>query len=138
MWLSGTYMSLSALPKVTAQPIFACPHQITCFVAGDKLAKVNELVGNITNVTLYVNELNEWSAEDLQLEENNILLHFTFVNTQPNPFSFSNVVIPPHLKELLDGLDRKRELPKGDKVMSYVSRHIDSYSNAVRRSNMLF
>jgi hypothetical protein len=91
MWLSGTYMSLSALPKVTAQPIFACPHQITCFVAGDKLAKVNELVGNITNVTLYVNELNEWSAEDFNSRKTTFfyISHLLTRNRTRFPFPMS-------------------------------------------------
>lgn len=115
-------MSLSALPQVSARPIFSCTLQITRSFAGDdELAKVGEHVGDIANVTLYVKEFNKWTAEDLQLPNNNILSYFTFDNTQPSLSSSSNVVFPPYLKALLDGLNRKRELPRGDEVMLYTS-----------------
>ena len=102
---------------------FACPLQTTRSFAGDDepAKKVGEHVGDIANITLYVKELKKWTAEDLQLPNKNILLHFTFDNTQPSLSSSSNVVFPPHLKALLDDLDRKRELPKGDEVMLYAS-----------------
>ena len=110
-------MLLFALPQVSARPIFPFPFQITCSFAGDdELAKVVEHVGDIDKVTLYVKELNKWVAEDLQLQNNNILLHFTFDNTQPTLYSTSNVIFPPYTKELLDGLARKREIPRGNKV----------------------
>lgn len=103
-------MSLFALPQVSARPIFAYPFQIARFVAGDDvLAKVVEIVGDIANVTLYVKELNKWTAEDLQLPNNNILPHSTLDNTQPSLSSTSNVIFPPYTKALLDGLARKRE-----------------------------
>ena len=82
---------------------------------------MGEHVSDIANVTLFVKELNRWTPEDLQLPNNNILSHFTFDNAQPNLSSSSNVVFPPHLKALLDGLNRKRELPMGDEVMLYTS-----------------
>ncbi|KAK2463917.1 hypothetical protein APHAL10511_004089 [Amanita phalloides] len=82
----------------------------------DDLARVGEHVGNIANVTLYVKELNKWTPEDLQHPYNNILLHFSFDNTQPSLSSTSNVVFPPYTKALLDDLARKRELPRGDEV----------------------
>ena len=110
-------MSLFALPQVSARPIFAYPFQIARFFAGDDvLAKVVEHVGDITNVTLYVKELNKWTAEDLQIPKNNILPHFTFDNTQPSLSSTSNVIFPPYTTELLDGLARKREIPRGNEV----------------------
>ena len=115
-------MSLSALPQVRARPIFAYPHKITRSFAGDdELAKVGERVGDITNVTLYVKEFNKWTAEDLQLSKNNILLHFAFDNTQPSLSPTSNVAFPPYTKELLDDLARKRKLPRGDEVVLYAS-----------------
>ena len=96
--------------------------QLTRFFAGgDEPAKSGEHVHDIANVTLYVKELNKWTAEDFQLPNNNILSHFTFDNTQPSLSSSSNVVFPPYLKALLDGLDRKRELPRGDVVLLYAS-----------------
>ena len=102
---------------MSARPIFAFPFQITRSFAGDdELAKVVEHVGDIDKVTLYVKELNKWAAEDLQLRNNNILLHFTFDNTQPTLSSTSNVIFPPYTKELLDGLARKREIPRGNEV----------------------
>ena len=102
---------------MSARPIFAFPFQITRSFAGDdELAKVVEHVGDIDKVTLYVKELNKWAAEDLQLRNNNILLHFTFDNTQPTLSSTSNVIFPPFTKELLDGLARKREIPRGNEV----------------------
>jgi hypothetical protein len=111
-------MSSSALPPVSARLIFACPLQITRSFAGDdELAKVGEHVGDISNVTLYVKELNKWTAEDLQLPSNNIISHFTFDNTQPSLSSSPDVVFPPYFKALLDSLNRKRELPRGDEVM---------------------
>ena len=104
-------MSLSALRQVSARPIFAYPLQITRSFAGDDdLARVDEHVGDIANVTLYVKEFNKWTPEDLQLPNNNVLSHFTFDNTQPNLTSTSDVVFPPYMKALLDGLTRKREL----------------------------
>ena len=122
MWLSNFYMSLSALRQVSARPIFACPFQITRSFAGDDdLARVGEHVGDIAHVTLYVKELNKWTPEDLQLPNTNILPHFTFDNTQPSQSSTSNVVSPPYMKALLDGLARKRELPEGDEVTLYVA-----------------
>jgi hypothetical protein len=115
-------MSLSVLPQVSACPIFAYPHKITRSFAGDdELAKVGEHVGDIANVTLYVKEFNKWTAEDLQLSNNNILSHFNFDNTQPSLTSISNVVFPPYTKGLLDDLARKRELPRGDEVALYTS-----------------
>ena len=102
---------------MSAHPIFAFSFQITRSFAGDdELAKVVEHVGDIDKVTLYVKELNKWAAEDLQLRNNNILLHFTFDNTQPTLSSTSNVIFPPYTKELLDGLARKREIPRGNEV----------------------
>jgi hypothetical protein len=68
--------------SVHVHPILSCPRQITRSFAG--LKKVDELVGNILNVTLYVNTLNKWSAEDIRLEKNHIFLHFTFDNRQPS------------------------------------------------------
>ena len=110
-------MSLFALPQVSARPIFAFPFQITRSFAGDdELAKVVEHAGDIDNVTLYVKKLNKWTAEDLQLRNNNILLHFTFDNTQPCLSSTSNVIFPLYTKELLDGLARKRKIPRGIEV----------------------
>jgi hypothetical protein len=115
-------MSLSALPQVSARPIFAYPHKITCSFAGDdELAKVGKHVGDIANVTLYVKEFNKWTAEDLQLSNNNLLSHFNFDNTQPSLTPISNVVFPPYTKGLLDDLARKRELPRGDEVALYAS-----------------
>ncbi|KAK2459464.1 hypothetical protein APHAL10511_008524 [Amanita phalloides] len=61
-------------------------------------------------------ELNKWTPEDLQHPYNNILLHFTFDNTQPSLSSTSNAVFPPYTKALFDGLARKRGLPRGDEV----------------------
>ena len=102
---------------MSARPIFACPFQITRSFAGDdELAKVVGHVGDIANVTLYVKELNKWTAEDLQLPNNNILPHFTLDNTQPSLSSTSNVIFPPYTKALLDSLARKREIPRGDEV----------------------
>ena len=102
-------------------PGFACSLYTTCsFADDDRLAKVVKYVGDFDNVTLYVREMNKWTVEDLQLPNNNILIHFTFDNTQPNLSSSSNVVFPPHLMTLLNGLDKKRELPRGE-VMLYVS-----------------
>ena len=107
---------------MSTRPIFACPLQITCSFAGDDdLERVGEHVGDIANVTLYVKELNKWTPEDLQLPNNNILLHFTFDDTQPSLSSTSNAVFPPYTKALLDGLTRKRELPGGDEVTLYAS-----------------
>jgi hypothetical protein len=115
-------MSLSALQQVSARPIFASPLQITrSFTGDDDLARVGEHVGDIANVTLYVKELNKWTPEDLQLPNNNILSHFTFDNTQPNLSSTSNVAFPQYTKALLDGLAKKRELPRGDEVTLYAS-----------------
>jgi hypothetical protein len=115
-------MSLSALRQVSARAIFLCPLQITRFFAGEnELERVRDYVGDITNVTLYIKQFNKWTPEDLQLPNNNILLHFTFDNTQPSLSSTSNVVFPPYAKALLDGLARKRELPGGDKVTLYAS-----------------
>ena len=107
---------------MSARPIFACPLQIThTFTGDDDLAKVDEHVGDIANVTLYVKEFNKWTPEDLQLPINNIFSHFTFDNTQPSLSSTSNVVFPPYTNALLDGLARKRELPGGDEVTWYAS-----------------
>ena len=79
-------------------PEFACPLYMTHSFAGDdELAEVDEYVSDFANVMLYVRELKKWTAEDLQLPNNNILSHFTFDNTQPSLSSSSNVVIPPHL-----------------------------------------
>ena len=105
---------------MSACPIFACPLQITRSFVGDN-DLVSEHVGNIANVTLYVKELNKWTPEDLQLPKNNVLSHFTFDNTQLNLSSTSNVIFPPYMKVLLDGLARKRELPRGDEVTLYAS-----------------
>jgi hypothetical protein len=103
-------------------PDFGCPLQITRSFAGDdELAKVGEHVGDIANVTLYVKELNKWTTEDLQLPNNNILPHFIFDNMQPSLSLTSNVVFPPNTMALLDGLSRKRELPRGDDVTLYAS-----------------
>jgi len=122
MWLGSIYMSLSVLQQVSARPIFTCPLQITrSFTGDDDLARVDEHVGDIANVTLYVKELNKWTPEDLQLPNNNILSHFTFDNMQPDLSSTSNVVFPQYTKALLDGLARKRELPMGDEVTLYAS-----------------
>ena len=85
------------------------------------LARVGDLVGGVENLTLYVKELNKWSPEDLRLPNNNILLHFTFNNSQPSLSSTSNVVFPPYTKALLDGLTEKRELPGGDEVTLYAA-----------------
>ena len=105
---------------MSALPIFAYPHKIKRTFAGDdELTKVGEHVGNIANVTLYVKEFNKWTVEDLQLSNNEILLHFTFDNTQPSLSSTSNVVFPPYTKGLLDDLARKRELPRSDEVALY-------------------
>ena len=53
-------MSLSVLQQVSARPIFACPLQIMrSFTGDDDLAKVDEHVGDIANVTLYVKEFNK-------------------------------------------------------------------------------
>jgi hypothetical protein len=61
-------MSLSALPQVSARPIFGCPLQITRSFAGDdELAKVGEHVGDIANVTLYVKELNKWTSVSMDV-----------------------------------------------------------------------
>ena len=107
---------------MSARPIFTCPLQITrSFTGDDDLARVDEHVGDIANVTLYVKELNKWTPEDLQLPNNNILSHFTFDNMQPDLSSTSNVVFPQYTKALLDGLARKRELPMGDEVTLYAS-----------------
>jgi hypothetical protein len=96
--------------------------KITCsFADDDDLAEVDEHVGDIGNVTIYVKELNKWTPEDLQLPNNNILSHFTFDNTQPSLSSVSNDAYPPYMKTLLDGFDRKRELPGADEVTSYAS-----------------
>ena len=70
---------------------------------------------NITNIMLYIKELNKWTAEDLQIPNNNILSHFTFYNTQSSLSSSS----------------------RGDEVMLYASWPIDLHSNAVCRFNML-
>jgi len=114
-------MSLSVLQQVNACPTFSCPLKITpSFIGEDDLARVEEHVGDIANVTLYVKELKKWSPEDLQLPNNNILSHFTFDNMQPN-LSTSNVVFPPHTNALLDGLARRRGLPGGDEVTLYAS-----------------
>ena len=85
------------------------------FAGNNDLAKVGKHVGNITNITLYIKELNKWTAEDLQILNNNILSHFTFDNTQPSLSSSS----------------------RGDEVMLYASWPIDLHSNAVCRFNML-
>jgi hypothetical protein len=99
-------------------PDFVCPLQSTHSFAGDdELAKVGKRVGDIANVTLFVKKLNKWTAEDLQLPNNNILSHFNFDNTQPSLSSSSNIVFPPYVKALLEGLDKKRELPRGNEVM---------------------
>jgi len=112
-------MSLSVLQQVNARPTFSCPLKITpSFIGEDDLARVEEHVGDIAKVTLYVKELKKWSPEDLQLPNNNILSHFTFDNMQPN-LSTSNVVFSPYTNALLHGLARKRELPGGDEV-SYI------------------
>ena len=94
-----------------------CLSNTRSLAGDDELAKVGEHAGDIDNVTLYVKKLNKWTGEDLQLWNNNILLHFTFDNTQPSLSSTSNVVFPPYTKELLDGLARKREIPRGNGVM---------------------
>ena len=114
--------------KRECSPDFAYPLQTTLFFAGHvDLARVGELVEDITNVTLYVNELSKWSAEDLQLPSNGILLHFNFENPEPSqpskpkqPSLSSNVEFPPHVKDLLDKLNKKRDLSRGDEVMLYM------------------
>ena len=117
--------------KRECSPDFAYPLQTTLSFAGHvDLAEVGELVEDITNVTLYVKELSKWSTEDLQLPSNNIRLHFNFENPEPSqptkpkqpkqPSLSSNVEFPPHVKDLLDKLNKKRELPRGDEVMLYM------------------
>ena len=113
-------MSLSALRQVSARPIFACLQLTRSFASDEDLARVGKH-GDIANVMLYVKELNKWTAEDLQLPNNNILSHFTFDNMQPSLSSTSNVVFPPYTKALLDGLARKRGLPGGDEVTLYAT-----------------
>jgi hypothetical protein len=82
---------------------FACLLQIMCSFADDgQLAKAVEQVGNLGNVTLYIKELNKWTAEDLQLPNNSILSHFTFDDKQPILSSISNIIFPPHMQTLLD------------------------------------
>ena len=108
-------MSLSA---GECSPDFACPLQRTrSFADIDEPAKIGKHVSDIVNVTLYVKELNKWTAEDLQHPNNNISLLITHNRAcLPLPMSYSL-----HLMVLLDGLDRKRELPRGDEVMLYAS-----------------
>jgi hypothetical protein len=121
MWIKNIYMSLSALRQVSAHPIFAYPLQITRSFAGDDdLAGVAEHVGDIANVTLYVQEFNKWTPEDLELPNNNILSHFTFDNSQPS-LSSTDVVFPPHTNALLDTLASKRVLPGRDEVTLFAS-----------------
>jgi hypothetical protein len=127
-------------PTGECSPEFSLSPSNNAFFAGDNELerKVGELVGNIRNVTLYVKTLNKWTAQDLHLPKNHVSLRFDYGSRQPRLSSLSSVAIPSHLQSLLDGLGKKRQLPKGDKVMLYVFQHIDHYSNAVRRSNMLF
>jgi hypothetical protein len=86
------------------------------FAGENELREIDKYVGDIDNITLYVQDLNKWTAEDLQLPENNIQLKFDFEDSLPVLSSLSNVVFPQFVQTFLDGLVKMRVFPRGDEV----------------------
>jgi hypothetical protein len=103
---------VSANPKICHVGGQTKPH----FAGENELEEINKHIGDIANVTLYVKNVNQWTAQDLQLPENNIRLHFAFEDTRPTLSSLSDVVFPRYVQTFLDGLVKKRVFPTGDKV----------------------